>query len=271
MVQTAEESYTELHFLIGVQGGFTSRLRKQLLRHSASDAEASSNVRRTWLSVEGPYGSNFDPWNSESAVFIIGGAGITVATSFMQHLVDSVRCGKHVDLNIKEVKIIWAIKNPMFYRFVYERYISSWEEFFASTDIELSLDVYLTSSSKMDWEIEMPEKKNDQLLKNPKNMEAVASPPSSSNNSYLVENASTENTSSNHSQETVKKAFLCGRPNISAVIGNKIEIIHSSGGKQLALVGCGPETMAHDIRNSFAENACNEHVAVDFHLAPFGW
>lgn len=268
-VDTAEESYTELIFLISVQNGFTSRLRKQLTHHGEPEIDASSAARKACISVEGPYGSCFRPWNSETALFIIGGAGITVATSFIQDLVDLVRNGKHVDQRIKRLKIVWAVKNPAFYIFVYERYMASWEAIFASTDVEISLDVYLTVPSKIDSDDEssLPEHR----VENNNKMDTIISPSSSSNSHIASEKAPSEEVSTNTSTGTVKTIFAHGRPIIKDVVQSEIKALYSSGEKKLALVGCGPPTMAHDIRLAFVESSIDEQVTVDFHLAPFGW
>ncbi|KAJ5975030.1 hypothetical protein N7481_008737 [Penicillium waksmanii] len=271
-VKTTDESYTELIFLISVQSGFTSRLRSQLLNHEKSEIDASSTARKSCISVEGPYGSHFCPWHSETALFVIGGAGITVATSFMQDLVDLVQSGKHTDQRIKRVKIVWAVKNPTFYQFVYERYMVTWEAVFASTDIELSLDVYLTIPSKMDSDDEMslPELRAGPN-ESTKNMDTVVSPSSSSNSNIATEKVPSEEVPTNAGRGTLKTTFVQGRPMINDVIRSQIEALRLSGEKQLALVGCGPATMAHDIRLSFVESSNDAQVAVDFHLAPFGW
>lgn len=271
-MKTADESYTELIFLISVQSGFTSSLRGQLLNHESPETDSSSAARKACLSVEGPYGSNFCPWRSETALFVIGGAGITVATSFMQDLVDLVQSGMHIDQRIKRVKIVWAVKNPAFYQFVYERYMAAWEAVFASTDIELSLDVYLTMLSKMDSDDEMslPEHRNEPN-ESTKNMDTVISPSSSSNSHITTEKVPSGEAPTNAGTGILKTTFVQGRPTINDVVRSQIETLRSSEEKQLALVGCGPATMAHDIRLSFVESSNDAQVAVDFHLAPFGW
>ncbi|KAJ5802399.1 uncharacterized protein N7503_004849 [Penicillium pulvis] len=271
-VNTTEESYTELIFLISVQNGFTSRLRGQLVRPERSEMGASLAARKACLFVEGPYGSDFHPWNSETALFVIGGAGITVATSYMQDLVDLVKSGKHIDQKVKRVKIVWAVKSPAFYQFVYERYMATWEASFASTDIEVSLDVYLTVPSKMNSDdgSSRPEHRAE-LSENTKKMDTVISLSSSSNSHIATEKAPSEEVSTNTDTTTLKITFVHGRPIISDVVGSQIETLRSSGEKKLALVGCGPATMAHDIRLSFVESSNDGQAAVDFHLAPFGW
>ncbi|CAI7618080.1 unnamed protein product [Penicillium pancosmium] len=270
-VTTADESYTELIFLISVQSGFTSRLRSQLLNHGNPEIDASSAARKAYLSVEGPYGSHFRPWRSETALFVIGGAGITVATSFIQDLVDLVQSGKHIDQRVKRAKIVWAVKNPAFYQFVYERYMATWEAVFASTDIELSLDVYFTMPSKMDSDDEMslPEH-HSEPNESAKNMDTVISP-SSPDSHIATEKAPTGEVPTNAGTGTLKTTFVQGRPIINDVVRSQVETLRSSGEKQLALVGCGPATMAHDIRLSFVEASNDPEVAVDFHLAPFAW
>lgn len=271
-MNTTEESYTELIFLISVQNGFTSRLRGQLVHPEKSEINASSAARKACLSVEGPHGSHFHPWNSEAALFIIGGAGITVATSFMQDLVDLVESGKHIDQKVKRVKIVWAVKSPAFYQFVYERYMVTWEAIFASTDIELSLDVYLTVPSKMDSDdMSLTPQHRAETSENTKKMDTVISPSSSSNSHIATEKVPSEEISTNTDTTTLKMTFVHGRPIISDVVRSQIETLRSSGEKKLALVGCGPATMAHDIRLSFVESSNDGQTAVDFHLAPFGW
>ncbi|KAJ5527812.1 hypothetical protein N7513_011971 [Penicillium frequentans] len=271
-VNTTEESYTELIFLISVQNGFTSRLRGQLVHPEKSGINASLAARKACLFVEGPYGSHFHPWNSETALFIIGGAGITVATSFMQDLVNLVKSGKHIDQKVKRVKIVWAVKSPAFYQFVYERYMATWEAIFASTDIEVSLDLYLTVPSKMNsnYESSTPEHRAE-TSENTKKMDTVISPSSSSNSHIATEKAPYEEISTNTDTTTLGMNFTHGRPIISDVVRSQIETLRSSGEKKLALVGCGPATMAHDIRLSFFESSNDGQAAIDFHLAPFGW
>ncbi|KAI2696876.1 hypothetical protein CBS147332_8839 [Penicillium roqueforti] len=271
-VNTEEESYTELVFLIGVHGGFTSRLRKQLLRQDESGIDSSSSVRKVHLAVEGPYGPHFDPWNSEMAVFVIGGAGITIATSFIQQLVDFVRLGKHVDQKIKCLKVIWAIKNIELYRFVYERYISTWEAVFASTYIEISLDVYLTSPSKADQQVELPIPESQTgHSATKKKIRAVVSPVCSMNLHASEEKVASEEVHNQSAFGPLKTNFIHGRPIIRDVIRSQVESFNSYPEQQIALIGCGPDTMAHDIRLSFAESSKETDVNIIFHLAPFGW
>ncbi|CAI7607495.1 unnamed protein product [Penicillium manginii] len=271
-INTTEESYTELKFLISVQNGFTSRLRSQLLRHEKPGIDVSSEARKACIFVEGPYGSHFRPWNSQTALFVIGGAGITVATSFIQDLVDLVQSGKHVDQRIRGVKIIWAVKNPAFYQFVYERYMAAWEDVFASTDIELSLDVYFTTSPKNASDDEISGSENHvEPSESIKNWDTVISPSSSSKSHIATEKVRSEEGPRNPGAGPLKTTFFQGRPLIDELVKSQIETLQSSGVNHLAFVGCGPATMAHDIRLSYVSSSDNGQVAVDFHLAPFGW
>lgn len=255
-----------------MQNGFTSRLRSQLLRHEKPGIDVSSEARKACIFVEGPYGSHFRPWNSQTALFVIGGAGITVATSFIQDLVDLVQSGKHVDQRIRGVKIIWAVKNPAFYQFVYERYMAAWEDVFASTDIELSLDVYFTTSPKNASDDEISGSENHvEPSESIKNWDTVISPSSSSKSHIATEKVRSEEGPRNPGAGPLKTTFFQGRPLIDELVKSQIETLQSSGVNHLAFVGCGPATMAHDIRLSYVSSSDNGQVAVDFHLAPFGW
>lgn len=189
-MNTTEESYTELIFLFSVQNGFTSRLRGQLVHPENYEIDASSAARKAYLSVEGPYGSHLHAWNSETALFIIGGASITVATPFMQELIDLVQSGEHIDQKVKWFKIVWAVKSSAFYQFVYDRYMATWEAVFASTDIDLSLDVYLTVPYKTDSDDKssVPEHRTE-TSENAKKMSTVIFPSSSLDPHVSIENA----------------------------------------------------------------------------------
>ncbi|KAJ5857299.1 hypothetical protein N7455_008193 [Penicillium solitum] len=272
-VTTGEEFYTELIFLVSIRDGFTSRLRRQLLHHGDSESElaASSAVRKVTLSVEGPYGTSFYPWKSENAIFIIGGAGITVATSFMQQLLDSLRSDEYLKSGIKTIKIVWAVRNVGLYQFVRERYISTWENVLASKDVELSLDIYLTSSSKSNDEISTPTEHISQPFEPSGDTKSDSSPPSSVKAEILTKNVLCQAESEKSGDGALKTTFYHGRPRISDIVTSHVGALDSSGGKNLALVGCGPKAMAHDIRLAFDDVSKIPDVNVDFHLAPFGW
>lgn len=270
-VTTAEDSYTELIFLVGVQGGFTSRLRKQLLRHGDSELAASSAERNMTLSVEGPYGASFCPWKSESAIFIIGGAGITVATSFMQQLLDSLQSKEHLHPSLKSIKIVWAVRNPALYEFVRERYVSTWEPVLATKDVELSLDIYITSSSKIDEGPSTPTEHVSQPFEPSGDTKANVSSSPLAKSEAFRKDVSCEEGSEKSGDGPLKTTFSYGRPIISDIVTSHAEGLDSCGGKQLALVGCGPKAMAHDIRLAFGDLSEIPHLNVDFHLAPFGW
>lgn len=270
-VTTEEESFTELIFLIGIRSGFTSRLQRQLLRHEGSEVDVSSAAKKVSLAVEGPYGPNFCPWSSEMVIFIIGGAGITVATSFMQQLLDCVRGVHHLDRRTKSIRIVWAVKSPMLYRFVREHYISIWEEVFASTDIELSLDVYLTCSPKMNSEVAISTEREPQLLATSEDKQAAVSPSSLAKFYESGEKVLSEVSSEDSGPGPLRTTFCYGRPSINGIVTSQVERLHSSGAKKLALIGCGPMAMAHDIRLAFVEIREKPRVTIDFHLAPFGW
>ncbi|KAJ5512016.1 FAD-binding 8 [Penicillium expansum] len=270
-VTTGDESYTELIFLVSIRGGFTSRLQKQLLYHGDSDMGASSAVRKMTLSVEGPYGPSFCPWKSEMAVFIIGGAGITVATSFMQQLLHSLTSQTDQKSDIRTIKIVWAVKNIELYRFVRERYISTWEHVFASNDVELSLDIYLTCSSKMNSETSISTEHVPQSLDLSGDTKGGVLPSPSTESEISTPSALREVGSEKPGPGPFLTTFYHGRPDISNIVTNQVEVLESAGGKRLALVGCGPKAMAHDIRLSFVDISKIPQVNVDFHLAPFGW
>lgn len=271
-VTTEEESYTELIFLVSIRDGFTSRLRRQLLRHEDFESElaASSAVRKVTLSVEGPYGTNFCPWKSQSAIFIIGGAGITVATSFMQQLLDFVRSDEYLKSGTKTIKIVWAVRNVGLYQFVRERYISTWEHVLASKDVELSLDIYLTSSSKLNDEIS-PTKHVSQPFEPSGDTKSDISPSSSVKAETLTKNVLCEGRSEKSGDGSLKTTFYHGRPRISDIVTSHVGALDSSGDKNLSMIGCGPKAMAHDICLAFGDVSKITNVNVDFHLAPFGW
>jgi hypothetical protein len=270
-VITVDESYTELIFLVSIRRGFTSRLRKQLLHHGDSDMGASSAVRKVALSAEGPYGTSFCPWKAETAVFIIGGAGITIATSFMQQLLHSLSSETEQESGIKTIKIVWAIKNIGLYRFVRERYISAWEHVFASIDVELSLEIYLTSTPKMNGEISASTENVPQSLGLSVDIKGGVPPSSSTESEILTPNLLCEVGSEKPEPGPLKTTFYHGRPDISNIVTKQVEVLDSAGGTRLALVGCGPKAMAHDIRLTFVDISKIPQVNVDFYLAPFGW
>lgn len=272
-VTIGEESYTELIFLVSIRDGFTSRLRRQLLHHEDFESElaASSAVRKVTLSVEGPYGTSFCPWKYESAIFVIGGAGITVATSFMQQLLDSLRSDEYLKSGIKTIRIVWAVRNVALYQFVRERYISTWEHVLSSKDVELSLDIYLTSSSKLNDEISTPTEHVSQLLEPSGDTKSDFSPSSSVKAETLTKNVPCQGESEKSGDTSLKTTFYHGRPGISDIVTSHAGALDSSEGKNLALVGCGPKAMAHDIRLAFDDVSKIPDVNVDFHLAPFGW
>ena len=70
---------------------------------------------------------------------------------------------------------------------------------------------------------------------------------------------------------SLKTAFHHGRPRISDIVTGHVGALDASGGKNLALVGCGPKAMTHDIRLAFDDVSKIPDVNVDFHLAAFGW
>jgi ferredoxin-NADP reductase len=122
---------TTLSFIIRPYDGFTSQLRRSIASH-----ESPSNLR---VLIEGPYGHTHNFTAYESILFIVGGAGVTAALSYLCDL-----SKKDSKQQSHSIELVWSVHQYHLFNDVFAHELSSWLERFHG---RLRLSIFITGQT----------------------------------------------------------------------------------------------------------------------------
>ncbi|RYC78264.1 hypothetical protein BFJ63_vAg18862 [Fusarium oxysporum f. sp. narcissi] len=266
---SSQRSQRSATFLIKPQKGATARLRDLVLKKgNAQDAKSGSSVAKLRLIVEGPYGNAHSLEHYHSVLFIIGGYGVTVALSHIQALHESFSSDEG-SLNIRRVHLVWALRDEALFDDVYKNELQAWLTSPLWERAEFIIDIYVTRSHKS---IGVKEHNNNsgesfrgQMCSSNFKAEKVEAPPPAGG-------IFTTKGLGMVTKTTMKGniSLLRHRPAISDIVLEAVQTWCVQG-EHMALVSCGPATLADDTRAAAVSALSQGYDGLDFWPESFDW
>ncbi|KAJ7578120.1 ferric reductase NAD binding domain-containing protein [Mycena floridula] len=103
-IDTGNDYWKELVFLVNVRGGFTHRL--------AQSASKNGNIKAV---IDGPYGPSPDLSRFNTSVFVAGGSGVSYTLPVFLKAISQVREGKS---SCTRIVFIWALRDASHLRWI---------------------------------------------------------------------------------------------------------------------------------------------------------
>lgn len=261
-----------LSFIIRPYDSFTKRLRNSILSKQHAENGASNSDTPIRMVVEGPYGSQHDLRHYNSALLVVGGMGITVALGHLHALNEALNKNEPVPLT--RVHLVWAVRDVALFRDVYEHELAPWlSSSRLAGEIELRVDIYVTQNSE---KMALPEMAAP--LKTSEDDSAGTKITNAEISLKQEDNSQTSSVTGDDAPSTVPTSFSIpsnvtifkNRPFVHDVV---LESAQSgcSGGQKLAVVCCGPGSMADDTRAAVVRALAHGHDGLDFYPESFNW
>lgn len=241
----------QISFLIRPHNSFTRRLRGLTTRDKDNEQKPINHSTPLKVLVEGPYGTPHKLQDRNSILFVIGGSGISVALAHIRTLHDTLQeAGQHP---LRRIHLIWILRDFAFFQNVFDHELS--EYWFSdgglATKLDAQIEVYVTgdvppsstchhktlgagSDIKTGAELDVP-KVNEQTSVVPQGV-----------NIYDY------------------------RPHVEGVVVDAA-MEHAIGGKMMALISCGPYSMADDVRAGVVEALWKGCDGLEFRPELFNW
>ncbi|UKZ73309.1 hypothetical protein TrVFT333_000952 [Trichoderma virens FT-333] len=250
-------SMDPLEFVVSSHDGFTRDLHRYAVKYPGATVKAS---------VEGSYGTLPDASEYERVVLVAGGSGSTFTFGMALNMLKDVSSSQ-LD---KKITFIWMVK--------YESHLN----WFAShldtlaKDSRVDLQLYITRSSETQVD---EEKRPESMPITPssdtdleKAVGNVTAQPleSSSEESVAEETDSTPNSSAVEVQpHAYNSSIKRGKPDVSALIQTIIG--ETPVEKRVLVLGCGPDGLMTQVRNTTAACIRSDGPGVELHCEQFGW
>lgn len=255
---------TTLKFFIRPRDGFTGRLKDMANR--SADTEGGSETpqkRSVFAVVEGPYGHTSDMSSHTSALFVMGGSGISVAMSHLQSLSEMLDEGRKVA--IRTVHIVWAVRHVELATRVLNHDILPWlAERKMRSNLDITFDIYATESIE-DRRPDAADASNDFELKivgkAVESSKALAECDAPTTRIQVLENKEGAQIGVN---------FYTGRPHLHGICqafaeGSSLRV------EKAAIVCCGPPAMTDDVRAAVVRALQSGSNNLDFFPESFHW
>ncbi|PNH40907.1 hypothetical protein VD0004_g6122 [Verticillium dahliae] len=278
-----------LEFVVASYDGFTRDLHKYAIQNPGASLRAS---------VEGSYGTFPDPTSYDKVVLIAGGSGASFTVGMALNMIKHANAGSR-----QSVVFIWMVKD--------NAHLEWFSDHLATIrqSLNSSISLYVTRSSRhetgavndnalasattvyrnraatfsssdsspdtpVDDEKRLAEDRPGRIL-----TRHISDPEKSEHDLELESPTSPGDTSAagvprSHQQSTSKLhihgiPITYARPDVSALINHAIAQTPSS--QRLLVMGCGPEGLMTQVRNTTAESVRRKGPAVELHCEQFGW
>ncbi|GFP56418.1 ferric/cupric reductase transmembrane component 1 [Trichoderma asperellum] len=242
-----------MEFVVNSHDGFTQDLHRYAVKNPGATVKAS---------VEGAYGTLPDASEYERVVLVAGGSGSTFTFGMVLNMLKDMS----PEQQDKKITFILMVK----YRSHLTWFASHLETL--AKDSRVRLEVYVTRSSeeKTDEEMRlgsMPTTASSETDAE-KAVPTVTAQPVRSTGSASSEELSSEETESvplNAYENSIKS----GKPDISALIRTEIE--ETPVENRILVLGCGPDGLMTQVRNTTAACIRSDGPGVELHCEQFGW
>ncbi|EXJ81391.1 hypothetical protein A1O3_07682 [Capronia epimyces CBS 606.96] len=246
-----------LSFIIQPQDSFTARLRQFLIHKRTSEDGSTIYASPIRVLIEGPYGHSYDLQSHDSALIIVGGSGVTVAVSHLRSLRESM--DKNEQMAIRKVHVVWVVRHQAQFQDLLDLEVASWLD--ASgfhSKIDMQVDIYVTHKGES-----MISSGPDVSEKVDGVDNASSLPPSATGDEKARSTGSTLSTSSNINHYNY-------RPSMRQIVLDNARV-DGCNGKKMALVCCGPPSMADDVRAATVLAMKDGADGIDFIPESFTW
>ncbi|KAL6251331.1 hypothetical protein RBB50_001539 [Rhinocladiella similis] len=279
-----------LSFIVRPHDGFTARLRNYLVSRQDKEDGTLSSEKSLRVAIEGPYGPGHNVEAYDSALFIIGGMGITVALAYIQALCEKLTSQR--TLKLRKLYLVWSIRDIELFRDVYERdlshHLAAIRSHTGGFDLQIALyltrqsakmavdnvtvkKLMLTANEKAIGPLTVPAPGNDNAVVAA--ADRTDTPPSSSSSSLRAKPSN----GFGNEDDPVKATKLApsisvfeNRPRVQDIIAAGAQECRPAGGK-LAVVCCGPASLADDTRAAVVEALGEKDAQIDFFPEFFDW
>lgn len=286
-----KEDTSSLHtlsFIIQPQDSFTARLRETMVRQSTAEDGSTVHSRSLRVLVEGPYGHPYSLRSYDSALIIVGGSGVTVAVSQLQNLRESL--DRNHKMPIRRVHVVWVIRHEAQFQDLLEQEIASWlEPSGLLTEVDVHVDVYVTHKGEITpWagessltQLDLDEKANADSSAS--STSGQMTPPTIINDEEKIQSAPTSQAMGDEkspkalltasSSRTMMSSHLSHhnhRPSVREIVLENSRV-YGCQGKRMAIVCCGPPSMADEVRAAVVTSMHSGADGVHFFPESFTW
>ncbi|KAM0278918.1 hypothetical protein ACHAQH_004885 [Verticillium albo-atrum] len=278
-----------LEFVVASYDGFTSDLHEYAIRNPGANLKAS---------VEGPYGTFPDPASYDKVVLVAGGSGASFTIGMALNMIKHAKSGSQ-----QSIVFIWMVKNNAHLEWFSDHldtirhslnssislYVtrSSRRETAAvdGSPIALAGDVHRTRAATFSSSDSSPNTPVDDEKRFAEDRPAriltrhISDPEKSDLDSELASPRSPYTASAPDAPlprlQPANGSHLHGipitfaRPDVSALITNVIAQTPAS--QRVLIMGCGPEALMTQVRNTTAKSVRTKGPAVELHCEQFGW
>lgn len=264
----------EFSFLISPQEGLTKRLQQRLSAQFGNDEnETAGSPRNLRVVVEGPYGPKHDIYLYPAALLIVGGSGITAAVSHLcaiNHQLEQNE-DENQKKHIRRIHLVWAVRNSAFFREVYQNDLApicTSSKFSARIDISVSIHITgpITTSGttiqRLGEDLGLFDEKLSTVRGIAENYAGASS---------IFEKSPMNYQRASEIKKSTNLAISHKRPIISNIVLNMAEESRTASGERLAVMSCGPESMANDVRESVASALDKGCDGVNYFPERFYW
>lgn len=257
---------TTLKFLIRPQDGFTSRLKNLAIQNA--DTERGSHMlqkQSVFAIVEGPYGHTSDMSSHTSALFVVGGSGITVAMSHLRSLSAMIERGQEV--KIRAAHVVWAVRHAELASGVLEDDIMPW---FAQSKIGLNIDITFDIHATQGTRESTSDASDTSISIEPKSAGESLGPSKGLDKDGASQTVIRRSTGISKEEGRIAVRSYTGRPLLQDICLSFADDASSVDGRA-ALVCCGPPAMADDVRVAVVRALQIGTTNLDFFPESFSW
>ncbi|OHE95296.1 ferric reductase like transmembrane component [Colletotrichum orchidophilum] len=266
-----------LEFVVNSYDGFTRELHEYAVQNPGATLKAS---------VEGSYGTFPNPAEYNKIVLVAGGSGASFTVGTVLNLIKKVAQGSK-----PSVTFVWIVKDPARLEW-FAGHLSTIRQ-----ALNASIQLYVTRAPGSQDNSQNPSSKEDRSRSGTISSEA-STPFTPSSEKFEITNgvpqhppkiltgalsdleksgSESDATSPNSPTIQQNKALNSlgsipvhyGRPNVVKIIQNAIN--ETSADQRVLIMGCGPEGLMTQVRNTTAECISTSGPAVELHCEQFGW
>ncbi|KAM0585517.1 hypothetical protein ACHAP6_006271 [Verticillium nonalfalfae] len=241
-----------LEFVVASYDGFTRDLHKYAIQNPGASLRAS---------VEGSYGTFPDPTSYDKVVLIAGGSGASFTVGMALNMIKHANPGSQ-----QSVVFIWMVKD--------NAHLEWFSDHLATIRQSLNSSISFSPDTPVDDEKRLAEDRPGRVL-----TRHISDPEKSEHDLEPESPTSPCDTSAAGAprphQQSTSELHIHGipityaRPDVSALIHHAIAQTPSS--QQVLVMGCGPEGLMTQVRNTTAESVRRKGPAVELHCEQFGW
>ncbi|OLN96666.1 Ferric/cupric reductase transmembrane component 2-like protein 3 [Colletotrichum chlorophyti] len=220
-----------LEFVVSAHDGFTRGLHEFASKNPGADLSAS---------VQGPYGYLPDLTSYDRVVLVAGGSGASFTIGVALNILARMKSGSE-----QKVVVVWAVKKSA---------ILSWFSAHLERLLQhpnFSVSLFITDeplSSRRDRPVSTEGPRSSRLSDS--DTEALRFKESDVQNAF-------------------SPSLNYGRPDVAAVIRRAVE--ESTPAQRVIVMGCGPQRLMQELRNTTASEIRTKGPSVDLHCEQFGW